>query len=758
MSKINYFLKIDRLIKVLCQFTIPTLFLLVIPLKGSDYIWPTNASQLLTSSFCEFRPRHYHAAIDIKTWNRTGYRVFAIEDGYVMRVRVSAFGYGKAIYLKLKDGNIVVYAHLQNFFPALEDYVNQMRLKNKNYRVDIHLTSDKFPVSKGQRIGYSGRTGIGYPHLHFEIRDAENHPINPLQFYPNTIRDTIKPQLYEIAFIPFDHQSLINFTNDTLFYNLDQRNSVYLEDTLLFTGKIGLVLKSYDQAEGATNSYSFYKANMWIDDSLVYTAKYDRFSYSTTKQVEIDKNFSLWRKNRGIYHNFYLHEANQLQHYQNFPANSGILDSNILTEGIHHLKIEISDFWQNTAQFNMDFIITHPVFLDYDLNRWLEDDLFVRIQSPQPLREIQVNTKGNTDRWYSLPLKQNFDSFKNREFFHYTFTVSPALEDRKKPIKIYGITTSGIPTFPIFILPSTRNESDISSNGIKILESQAKQYWFEIIIQSEHKKFQFALEELTRQIENIFWYPIDEITYKLHIPYPSYFLNSEIFEKYFGERFQEHVFIERKKSNTIYSSDSLFYAFFPQYALYDQTVVYVSIYDTVMMDKDEVQHIGKIYDLQPFDQAVDNAIWITMQIHDEITNSKGLSLYYWDSKKGWIYMPSTFEPTTYSLSTKVTSMEKFAIIQDTIPPVVIPMQHEHNGQLVRDNGILMFVIKDELSGIGNESQIEVFLNDRWQLFNFDPEEDYISINIPDSTDTEYHLKLRAQDNVGNFTEKSYLVK
>jgi hypothetical protein len=121
-------------------------------------------------------------------------------------------------------------------------------------------------------------------------------------------------------------------------------------------------------------------------------------------------------------------------------------------------------------------------------------------------------------------------------------------------------------------------------------------------------------------------------------------------------------------------------------------------------------------------------------------------------------MPSTFDPTANSLSTKVTSMEKFAIIRDTIPPIVFPMQKEHNGQLVRGNGILMFVIKDELSGIGNESQIEVFLNDRWQLFNFDPEEDHISFNLPESTDTEYLLKLRVQDNVGNLTEKSYLVK
>ncbi|MCB0287263.1 MAG: M23 family peptidase, partial [Calditrichaeota bacterium] len=65
-------------------------------LFAQDYAWPTDASKLMTSSFCELRPRRYHAAIDIKTWNRTGYKIFAIDDGYVYRLRKGATGYGNA--------------------------------------------------------------------------------------------------------------------------------------------------------------------------------------------------------------------------------------------------------------------------------------------------------------------------------------------------------------------------------------------------------------------------------------------------------------------------------------------------------------------------------------------------------------------------------------------------------------------------------------------------------------------------------------
>ena len=37
-------------------------------------------------------------------------------------------------------------------------------------------------VKKGDIIGYSGSTGIGTPHLHFEIRNANEQPLNPLAF------------------------------------------------------------------------------------------------------------------------------------------------------------------------------------------------------------------------------------------------------------------------------------------------------------------------------------------------------------------------------------------------------------------------------------------------------------------------------------------------------------------------------------------------------------------------------------------------
>ena len=127
-------------------------------LYAQQYQWPTNASRAITSTFSEFRPGHFHSGIDIKTWNREGYRIFAVEDGYISRIKVSPYGYGKVIYQKLSDGNTAVYAHLKGFSEEIEEVIRNEQRKRDEYRVDLHFKAGRYPVKRGDVIGISGKT------------------------------------------------------------------------------------------------------------------------------------------------------------------------------------------------------------------------------------------------------------------------------------------------------------------------------------------------------------------------------------------------------------------------------------------------------------------------------------------------------------------------------------------------------------------------------------------------------------------------
>ena len=96
-SKLSLILKNYFIILFLCCYSF-----------SQDYLWPIQAKKELTAVFGEERPGRYHMGIDVRTFGEIGYKLIAIEDGYISRIRTSSKGYGKTIYLKLIDGNNII--------------------------------------------------------------------------------------------------------------------------------------------------------------------------------------------------------------------------------------------------------------------------------------------------------------------------------------------------------------------------------------------------------------------------------------------------------------------------------------------------------------------------------------------------------------------------------------------------------------------------------------------------------------------------
>ena len=117
-----------------------------------------------------------HAAIDLKTYGKEGYPVTAIADGYVWRVRTSPWGYGRVVYVQLDNGKFALWAHLSGFSKRIEKYVQQEQDRRGDLQRKPVFSSDQIPVKRGEIVGYSGSTGIGVPHLHFELRERETSP------------------------------------------------------------------------------------------------------------------------------------------------------------------------------------------------------------------------------------------------------------------------------------------------------------------------------------------------------------------------------------------------------------------------------------------------------------------------------------------------------------------------------------------------------------------------------------------------------
>jgi murein DD-endopeptidase MepM/ murein hydrolase activator NlpD len=162
---------------------------------------PLDVTLVLAGTFGELRTNHFHSGLDIKTQQREGLNVYAAADGYVSRIKISEFGYGKAIYITHPNGYTTVYGHLQSFAPKLETYIKACQYQKETYEIEVFPTADELKVSQGEIIAYSGNTGgSGGPHLHFEIRDKEERPMNPMLFGID-IQDSKVPTVSDVYLI-----------------------------------------------------------------------------------------------------------------------------------------------------------------------------------------------------------------------------------------------------------------------------------------------------------------------------------------------------------------------------------------------------------------------------------------------------------------------------------------------------------------------------------------------------------------------------
>jgi murein DD-endopeptidase MepM/ murein hydrolase activator NlpD len=177
--------------------------------------WPLKLKPDIVANFGELRPNHYHMGLDCRTDAKVNQIVVAAADGYITRVTIEPFGFGRCIVINHPNGYSTLYAHLNNFNPALEKYVTAQQYKLQSWKVDLKIPEGMFPVKKGEFISYSGSTGGSQgPHTHFEIRETKTDKVlNPMLF-GMPIPDNVPPTILRLYVYDRNINDYISFRPD----------------------------------------------------------------------------------------------------------------------------------------------------------------------------------------------------------------------------------------------------------------------------------------------------------------------------------------------------------------------------------------------------------------------------------------------------------------------------------------------------------------------------------------------------------------
>ncbi|MEO1021710.1 MAG: M23 family metallopeptidase [Bacteroidota bacterium] len=247
------------------------------------FIWPTDSSPYLTSTFGETRSAHFHTGIDIKTWGQEGYRVFASKAGHISRIHVSPTGYGKALYLTHDDGTTTVYAHLQRFAPRLEQWIDSVRWARQTPEISIDVRDTGMKVDQREVIGYTGSTGVGPPHLHFEIRDINEVALNPLRSNLS-VTDTRPPIFTSLLIEPLTPNAYIEGSlYPSLLYPGQKEGDTTSFGMRSVTDKVGLSVSVYDVADKVNNKYEVYELLLLSNQDTLHHLVHDEIEFEDGK-------------------------------------------------------------------------------------------------------------------------------------------------------------------------------------------------------------------------------------------------------------------------------------------------------------------------------------------------------------------------------------------------------------------------------------------------------------------------------------------
>ena len=680
-----------------------------------DYIWPIDAPPKITSSFAEFRSSHFHAGIDIGTSNKIGLEVYASRDGYIARLEVSPYGYGRYLVLRHADGFYTTYAHLSAFKNEVERAVRAEQLKKGKFSVEMKFQPGEYPVRKGDVVAYSGESGTGDAHLHFEIRDENFNPVNPLLF-PNIRRfpDTEPPIIRRLAITPMDENSFVDYEFSPKVYRAHalSQSSFTVPGVIRATGSLGFSIDAADRVNNTRYRSSVYEFEFQVDGTTIFTSQRNRFPEDETRQVGIDFDWALWKERKGRFQKLYVDEGNTLPFYNRRNQYDGVVALKNFSEGLHKFKVIASDYSGNSSELSGTFVLNHPP--EVEILNATSESVAALFPDSRNVAAVEIGTRTFSSGRWSV---QDYDAH-DLSFREDSLTIPGNLQGADI-VRVTAKNLWGTRSFPVYhflkpqLVPARAELSnDVDGSFLKVsIESPVPFSGTPSLqIQQENTISSIPLRAVdVDQYTGVYRLsPTLRGTVYLKAFYEIAGKQSEVFDSFILNT------ISPDRAGTIHSDDGNFTVAF------EPGAVFAPLHPTIEK-LSETQ-----YDVQPGDVLLRGAIRATFKYPDKDESDEKLGLYV-NNGGGWNFLATERNRQTHTLELhKAHTLGTFGVLRDDQPPKISRWRTPFiNG---KGRPVFSFSVRDNLSGV-DDDEINVFLNGERIIPEYSPRKKRCSISL-----------------------------
>jgi len=242
---------------------------------GSSLQWPLELPAQLSGTLGEIRGYSLHGGIDIKTRGRNGFPVLAPQAGRVMRLVSKPGGYGNALFLAHPDGAQSVFGHLDSFEEkrhSLDSIASLARLLYQSDSIELSFREARLTFDRGSLLGFSGESGSGTPHLHYELRkDGELQ--NPLSFF--SVKDDQAPVIDALYVCQEQDGTTVEELKVPVRSGFGGYRPERSDIEVQAQGRVFFKLSCHD-AVCAQNSVAVHRIILTVDSRTVFEMRFDR--------------------------------------------------------------------------------------------------------------------------------------------------------------------------------------------------------------------------------------------------------------------------------------------------------------------------------------------------------------------------------------------------------------------------------------------------------------------------------------------------
>ena len=737
-----------------------TLVYVLLIFSGSLFAedWPVKRNIDLSSGFGDFRQNRFHAGVDIRTGGKSGESIFSPVDGYIHRIRASYTGYGKGLYIQGDNGYIYVFAHLKDFAAEIDSVLKKEQLASKRYFQDMYLPKDSMRVKKGEFIGYSGQTGVGAPHLHFEKRTAENYPLNPL-LHDFELNDKIPPVFESIGFKQIDNNDLYDTGMRELEFDVSGKsvNKFTLDTVLSFRSPFGIYTSVYDNMRTGGMKQAVYSVRLYIDNNLYYESAFDTLDFDVQQSVNFEYKYSHAvagdKRVRRLYHGI-GNEYNGSRSPNNTNGIIGITDN--LTPGYHKAKIVAEDCFGNSSTLTYDFIWTGTPNV-YVLDSIQKVSLDKRIFYFSPSIDVT-----------SLQI-DSIVPFLNRGELWGRVRTSEVTELENGQIRC-AITGNGSEraTMKLYLFSGNAVIRDNLFSGL--LESGKSSVWVDYEVLDDGLLVKLKVRSRISSESRLEIYANDSL---LGYEYPTHFTMEEyrcfippkpeykridkigfsmsrdtIFHTQYRDSLNLHI-IGYEDNQKISIKDMVYE--FNKNTVYQP--MYIDFGTKPSVPEMEIRYVSGKYMIYPEVFVCKNDFKVSYHIGENNKFAPQAGIVWIDEKKNEKFWLDTKYEGAY-LTTTSSGGGTFAPVYDLVAPQISRLSIKDGATYRNVTPTISFLLSDDLSGIKDDQSIVVKLNGDWMIPEYDPESEQFFTKVLTPLEVgKHHLGIEITDKAGNKFEQ-----